>query len=1246
MFGTMGQTNVKNLGNGGTMDGDVTITGDLTVSGGISLSLNEVLQGTSTIDINSTEALLVRKDSDGGDVFIVDTTNQQVGVNLSNPAVSLHVVDTNNPADGTLRVGSGVAYSEFKSNASGTGKLIINNYSVSGSAHGILFQSNGSTNMTLTAGGLLGVGVNPSDILDLKASDPHLRFIDSSDSDKTWRVGVANNEFRIQEDGVATPVKIAESSVDNSLVIDGSGNTTLAGDLTITGGDIFSANLGLQTTNGTGTIFLSGNTTINDAGHDVDFRVESDTNTHALFVQGSDGNIGIGVTNPVAKMDILGTRTLNLTDNITDNNNKNAVITSSQWDSGTETEGFLMIQSFSNASTNRVDIGGGNSGHNSAEEIRFFTGGDTNVRTGTQAMHIDNSQNIGIGTASPDYKLDVAGNIGMNEHLYHNGDADTYLQMLDDRILLFAGGDEVIDYEESASSLLQIANGGEADINFGGGNMFIGGSQGSYDARVGIGSDSPNQFVEIKRASRTTTFDAGNSDTWADVLVRNPQTQPDSATGIAFQLDSNYHTNGSTGIAAVHGTGAYEADMVFITRPNSLPSSEKMRLTSGGFLNLGNSPTVSKNSHVGSTANGMTISGAVAPTLSLWDSDDANNTGHFFQIGTDTNLWSYNGVLKFLTGTSGTERMRIDSSGNVLIGSSGSALGTLDVRKTSAGDYLYISGSSDGGRGLTFTSSDVVSGGVTFFGASHNINCGSGVGSLSISVNGSSNVKFKLDTNSRISLSNNDNGFENTIFGKDAGKSIVSGADKNAFFGAFVADSTLTSGADFNAGFGYGALSGLTSGAYNTALGSGSMLNSTTGSYNVAVGNTAMGTGVTTGSNNVAVGKSAGESLTSGSNNTIVGRLTADALTSGSSNVVIGDSALGTATTATLNVAIGGDCMSLVPASVAIQDVVAIGQNAFKGSSSTTDGANGTIAIGRDSLKGLTSGEKNTAIGYKTLSVNNDVGSSNTAVGYEALKNFNPSSAGHGLNTAVGTSAGEDVSTGTGNTLIGDKAGNTGSNDITTGTLNTVVGQLSGISASDGTNQTVIGRGVTGQADNSVTLGNADVTAVYMAQDSGATVHCAGVNFPDSQVASSDANTLDDYEEGEYTPALSCSSSGTFGLDAGSNTFVYTKIGRQVHVQGEIQVTSESGSPSGDLRLTLPFTTAVTQTTDSSDIALGHLQLNASGTSLAGQLYCRTQGGLNYMTFRMRNDDCTETVLDHSSVDTNFYITINLTYNA
>ena len=80
MFGSMGQTNVKNLGNGGTMDGDVTITGDLTVSGGIGLSLSEVIEGTSTIDVTNENAFVVRKDSSGGDIFVVDTTNEDVAI--------------------------------------------------------------------------------------------------------------------------------------------------------------------------------------------------------------------------------------------------------------------------------------------------------------------------------------------------------------------------------------------------------------------------------------------------------------------------------------------------------------------------------------------------------------------------------------------------------------------------------------------------------------------------------------------------------------------------------------------------------------------------------------------------------------------------------------------------------------------------------------------------------------------------------------------------------------------------------------------------------------------------------------------------------------------------------------------------------------------------------------------------------------------------------------------------------------
>ena len=98
---------------------------------------------------------------------------------------------------------------------------------------------------------------------------------------------------------------------------------------------------------------------------------------------------------------------------------------------------------------------------------------------------------VGIGSNTPVNKLDVAGNIGMDQYLYHNGDTDTYLQFLTDRVLLFAGNDEVLDYEEGANSLLQIANGGEADVTIHDTAFFLGGSQGSYDKKVGIGTTQP-----------------------------------------------------------------------------------------------------------------------------------------------------------------------------------------------------------------------------------------------------------------------------------------------------------------------------------------------------------------------------------------------------------------------------------------------------------------------------------------------------------------------------------------------------------------------------------------------------------------------------------------------------------------------------------------------------------------------------------------------------------------------------------
>jgi hypothetical protein len=80
----------------------------------------------------------------------------------------------------------------------------------------------------------------------------------------------------------------------------------------------------------------------------------------------------------------------------------------------------------------------------------------------------------------------------------------------------------------------------------------------------------------------------------------------------------------------------------------------------------------------------------------------------------------------------------------------------------------------------------------------------------------------------------------------------------------------------------------------------------------------------------------------------------------------------------------------------------------------------------------------------------------------------------------------------------------------------------------------------------------------------------AGITFPATQSASTDANTLDDYEEGTWTPTIfGTSTAGTTTYFQQSGT--YTKIGRVVTVQVFLNITNQTGT--GALRLGgLPFT--------------------------------------------------------------------------
>lgn len=82
----------------------------------------------------------------------------------------------------------------------------------------------------------------------------------------------------------------------------------------------------------------------------------------------------------------------------------------------------------------------------------------------------------------------------------------------------------------------------------------------------------------------------------------------------------------------------------------------------------------------------------------------------------------------------------------------------------------------------------------------------------------------------------------------------------------------------------------------------------------------------------------------------------------------------------------------------------------------------------------------------------------------------------------------------------------------------------------------------------------------------------AGVSFPATASASSDANTLDDYEEGTFTPAFS-STGATFAYSVQQG--VYTKIGRQVCFSIYLQLDGAQTLTANAVTITgLPFTSA------------------------------------------------------------------------
>ena len=276
------------------------------------------------------------------------------------------------------------------------------------------------------------------------------------------------------------------------------------------------------------------------------------------------------------------------------------------------------------------------------------TGIDDNATS--TAITINASENVGIGTASPSVPLEVNGvarvnsYLSMNNNGYIRGDASGELR--------FQGGSTATTFYDSTNitERMRIDSSGN----------------------VGIGTASPSSY----NSAMNDLVVAGSADSGITIASG---TSSEGSIGFA---------DGTSGADAYRGWINYNHNSNFMRF--STNASERMRINSAGEIQIG-----------GTTNAGFVDFDSVSLQLNTQRNP---NTGSFVNTGkshASLALAGSNGGshIRFATAsannTTATERMRIDSSGRVGIGTSSPSTGAmLHVHKSDT-NRLYLTSTSN-----------------------------------------------------------------------------------------------------------------------------------------------------------------------------------------------------------------------------------------------------------------------------------------------------------------------------------------------------------------------------------------------------------------------------------------------------------------------------------------------------------------------------------------------------------------------
>ena len=292
-------------------------------------------------------------------------------------------------------------------------------------------------------------------------------------------------------------------------------------------------------------------------------------------------------------------------------------------------------------------------------------------------MTINSSGNVGIGTASPNEKLNVSGNVRVTSgFVSFSGSISTPSEAA----AVYRPADNTLAFSTANTERMRINNNG----------------------RVGIGTTSPARILHVE------------NDGLADLLLRDTSSYS-VGTGPAVIFQGKDSGGTTTQFGAIYGVsnGSNSGELTFETR-NSGSSAERMRIDSSGNVGIGVTP-------LGSSSGAFTqlqIGGGSGQSTLFGQSNDhaiGMVSGAYYDASNNlkysatslrglSRLYLYDGTFQFANAPSGTggatatltERMRIDASGNVGIGTS-SPNELLNIHENSSdGSWLRVTNSTTG----------------------------------------------------------------------------------------------------------------------------------------------------------------------------------------------------------------------------------------------------------------------------------------------------------------------------------------------------------------------------------------------------------------------------------------------------------------------------------------------------------------------------------------------------------------------